>query len=101
MQHSFFPRSRYIEGSVLRIGDMVRITAQLIDAPSDKHLWAESYERDSRDVLALQDELALAIAREIDVQLTPDEQARLAKPRPVNPQAHEAYLKGRYFLNEL
>ena len=90
-----------VEGSVLRIGDKVRITAQLIDAPSDKHLWAESYERDTRDVLTLQDEVATTIARQIDVELTPNEQARLANPRPVNPEVLEAYLKGRYFLNEL
>jgi tetratricopeptide (TPR) repeat protein len=70
----------------------------LIDAPDDKHMWAKSYERDSRDVLAMQDEVALAIAREINVELTPDEQAHLASSRAVNPQAHEAYLKGRYFL---
>ena len=89
-----------VEGSVVRIGDRVRITAQLIDAPADKHLWAQSFERDSRDVLALQDELASAIASEINVELTPGEQARLASARPVDPQAHDAYLKGRYFLNE-
>jgi adenylate cyclase len=88
-----------VEGSVLKVGDRVRITAQLIDAPNDRHLWAESFERKSRDVLALQDELASAIAREINVQLTPDERARLAKAPSVNPAAHEAYLRGRYFLN--
>ena len=88
-----------VEGSVLRVGDRVRITAQLIDAPADKHLWADTYERDSRDVLALQDEVALAIAREINVELTPREQARLANPRTVDPQAHDAYLKGRYYLS--
>ena len=88
-----------VEGSVLRVGDKVRITAQLIDAPSDKHLWADSYERDTRDVLTLQDEVASTIAQQIDVELTPKEQARFAKPRPVNPQAYEAYLKGRYFMN--
>ena len=87
-----------VEGSVMKIGDKVRITAQLIDAPSDKHLWAERYERDSRDILALQDEVALAIAREINVQLTSEEQARFASAPPVNPEAHDAYLKGRYFL---
>jgi TolB-like protein/class 3 adenylate cyclase/Flp pilus assembly protein TadD len=87
-----------VEGSVLRVGDKVRITAQLIDAPNDKHLWAESYERDSGDVLTLQDELASTIAQQIDVELTPNEQARFAKPRPVNPAALEAALKGRYFL---
>jgi adenylate cyclase len=88
-----------VEGSVLRVGDKVRITAQLIDAPADKHLWAKSYERDSRDVLALQDEVASAIAKEIEVQLTPNEQARLASAATVNPAAYDAYLKGRYFFN--
>ena len=87
-----------VEGSVLRVGDKVRITAQLIDAPADKHLWAKSYERDSRDVLALQDEVASAIAKEIEVQLTPNEQARLTSAPTVNPAAHDAYLKGRYFF---
>ena len=89
-----------VEGSVLRVGDKVRITAQLIDAPTDKHLWAESYERDTRDVLTLQDEVASTIAHQIDVELTPNEQARFAEPRPVNPEALEAFLKGRYFLIE-
>ena len=88
-----------VEGSVMRVGDKVRITAQLIDAPDDKHLWAKSYERDSRDVLALQDELASAIAKEINVQLTPDEQTRLTSAPVVNPEAHDAYLKGRYFIS--
>jgi adenylate cyclase len=87
-----------VEGSVLRIGDRVRITAQLIDAPSDRHVWAKSFERTSRDVLALQDELAEAIAQEIKVQLTPQEQEHLTSMRPVNPAAHDAYLEGRYFL---
>ncbi len=88
-----------VEGSVVHIGDRVRITAQLIDALADKHLWAKSYERNSRDVLALQDELASAIARQINIELTPDEQARFADAQPVNPEAHEAYLKGRYYLS--
>src|SRR5216684_449069 len=87
-----------LESSVLRIGDKVRITVQLIDAPADKHLWAESYERDSRDVLAMQDELATAIARQINIALTPGEQARLSNARSVNPQAHDALLKGYYYL---
>ena len=88
-----------IEGSVLRVGDKVRITAQLIDAPADNHLWAKSFERDSRDVLTLQDELASAIAKEIEVQLTPSERVRLARATAVNPAAHDAYLEGRYFIN--
>jgi TolB-like protein len=88
-----------VEGSVLRAGDKVRITAQLIDARADRHLWAKSFERSSRDVLALQDEMASAIAREIHVQLTPDERSRLTRAPSVNAQAHDAYLKGRYFFN--
>jgi TolB-like protein len=88
------------EGSVLRVGDRVRITAQLIHATSDQHLWAESYERELRDVLALQAELVQAIANEIRINLTPQEQARLASTRPVNPEAHEFYLKGRYYWNK-
>ena len=88
-----------IEGSVLRAGNRVRITAQLIQAATDKHLWARSYDRDLNDVLALQSEVAGAIANEIQIKLTPQEQARLASARPVNPDAHEAYLKGRYYWN--
>ena len=88
-----------VEGSVLRSGNKVRITAQLIDARADRHLWARSFERDSRDVLALQDELASAIAREIHVQLTPAEQSRLTRAASVNPEAYDGYLKGRYYFN--
>jgi hypothetical protein len=88
-----------VEGSVSRSGDRVRITAQLIDARADRHLWAKSFEGNSSDVLGLQAELASAIAREIDVRLTEREQARLAAARSVNPEAYDAYLKGRYFFN--
>jgi len=88
-----------VEGSVLRSGDTVRINAQLIDARADRHLWSKSFERSSRDVLALQDELASAIAREINVQLTPAEQSRMGGAQTVNPEAYDAYLKGRYFFN--
>jgi TolB-like protein/Tfp pilus assembly protein PilF len=88
-----------VEGSVLRSGDRVRITAQLIDARSDRHLWAKSFERSSKDVLALQDELASAIANEIHVTLTPAEASRLAKAPSINPEAYDAYLQGRYFFN--
>jgi serine/threonine-protein kinase len=88
-----------VEGSVLREGDRVRINAQLIDARADKHLWSKKFERNSRDVLALQDELASAIAHEIDVQLTPTEQSRLKTAPVVNPEAYDAYLRGRYFFN--
>jgi serine/threonine-protein kinase len=88
-----------VEGSVIRSGERVRITVQLIDARSDRHLWAKSFERNSRDILALQDELASAIAREIHVKLTPAEESRLARAPDVNPEAYDAYLKGRYFFN--
>jgi len=89
-----------VAGSVQRAGDRVRITAQLIHAPTDRHLWAQSYERDLRDVLSLQDEVARAIASEIRVTLTPQEQAQLISARPVNPLAHESYLKGLYYMNK-
>src|SRR5437016_1608685 len=88
-----------VEGTVLRVEDRIRITAQLIDAPKETHLWAESYERDLRDVLALQAEVAQAIAREIRVKLTPVDQARFAEVRAVDPDAYEAYLRGRYHWN--
>ncbi len=85
-----------VEGSVARFGDRVRITAQLIHAATDRHLWAQSYERDLSDVLALQGEVARAIAEEIRVQLSPQEAARLAEARRVDPEAYESYLRGRY-----
>ncbi|HLK21449.1 MAG TPA: protein kinase [Bryobacteraceae bacterium] len=88
-----------VEGSVVREGERVRINAQLIDARADKYLWSKKFERDSRDVLALQDELASAIAREIDVQLTPTEQSRFKTAPVVDPQAYDAYLRGRFFFN--
>ena len=89
-----------VEGSVLRAGDRVRITAQLIEAASDRHLWARSYERDAGDVLALQAEVVQAIADEVRVRLTPQERARLAAGRSVDPLAYESYLRGRYFWNK-
>ncbi len=90
-----------VEGTVQRFGDRVRITAQLIHAPSDTHLWAKSYERDLRDIFALQREVASTIASEIRVKLTPQEQSRLGRARPVNPAAFEAYLKGRFYYWKL
>ena len=89
-----------IEGSVLRSGDQVRITAQLIYAPSDTHVWARSYERDMHEVLTLQSEVAQAISYEIKTKVTPEERTRLASARPVNPEAYELYLKGRYEWNK-
>jgi len=88
-----------VEGSVMRSGNRVRITAQLLHAPTDKHLWAEAYERDLGDVIGLQNEVAQAIAQQVRAQLTPQQQARLRSARLVNPEAYEAYLKGRYYLS--
>jgi TolB-like protein/Tfp pilus assembly protein PilF len=89
-----------VEGRVMRAGERVRITAQLIDARTDRHIWADSYERDLRDVLALQDEVARAIATEIQIQVNTPETRRPVSAGTVNPEAHEAYLKGRYFWNK-
>jgi eukaryotic-like serine/threonine-protein kinase len=90
-----------VEGSVQRAGDRVRITAQLIEASSDHHLWARSYERDFRDVLTLQSEVARDIAHEIQLQISPQVSERLASHRPINPEAYELYLKGRFEWNQL
>lgn len=89
-----------VEGTVMHSGDRVRITAQLFDAPNDRHLWAQTYEGDLRDVLVLQDEVARVIAKEIKVHLLPEESSRLASARSVNREAYELYLKGRYFWNK-
>jgi TolB-like protein/DNA-binding winged helix-turn-helix (wHTH) protein/Flp pilus assembly protein TadD len=89
-----------VEGTVLRSGDRVRITAQLIEASSDKHLWSESYEGELRDTLALQNQVARAIADQIRINLNPQEQAALKTAKVVNPEAYESYLKGRYFWNK-
>lgn len=89
-----------VEGSAARAGDRIRITAQLIETQTDLHIWAKSYERNAQDVLALQDEVARDIAAEIRIKLTPEDRTRLASSRPVNAEAHEAYLKGRYFWNK-
>jgi TolB-like protein/DNA-binding winged helix-turn-helix (wHTH) protein/Flp pilus assembly protein TadD len=89
-----------VEGTVLRSGDQVRITAQLIEASSDKHLWSQSYEGELRDTLALQNQVARAIADQIRISLNPQEQAALKTVKVVNPEAYESYLKGRYFWNK-
>jgi TolB-like protein/DNA-binding winged helix-turn-helix (wHTH) protein/Flp pilus assembly protein TadD len=89
-----------VEGTVLRAGDRVRITAQLIDAATDKHLWSQSYEGELRDTLALQDRVARAIAEQIQINVTPQEQAALKSVKVVDPEAYESYLKGRFFWNK-
>jgi TolB-like protein/DNA-binding winged helix-turn-helix (wHTH) protein/Tfp pilus assembly protein PilF len=89
-----------LEGSVRREGERVRITAQLIQVKDQTHLWAKDYDRNLRDILALQSDVASSIAQEIKLKLTPEERARLANITPVNPDAYELYLKGRYFWNK-
>ncbi len=90
-----------IEGSVLREGSQVRVTVQLIQGATDRHLWADSYQRELQSILGLQGDLAQAIARQIKVEVSPPEQARLASAPLVNPAAHEAYLKALFFENEV
>ena len=88
-----------VEGSVEREGDRVRITAQLVQGANDTHLWAKGYERDFRDSLRLQDEVAQAIVDEIQLKLTPQEHARFARNDVIDPAAHEDYLRGLFHLN--
>lgn len=89
-----------VEGTVLHSGNRVRIGAQLIEAPADKHLWANDYEGDLRDTLALQSQVARAIAEHIRISLNPQEEAALKNIKVVNPEAYVSYLKGRYFWNK-
>jgi TolB-like protein/DNA-binding winged helix-turn-helix (wHTH) protein/Flp pilus assembly protein TadD len=89
-----------VEGTVLHSGDRVRITAQLIEASVDRHLWSQSYEGELRNTLELQNKVASAIADQIRINLNPQEQAALKKAQVVDPEAYESYLKGRYFWNK-
>src|SRR6202051_4511412 len=88
------------EGTVLRVGNRVRITAELVQVATDRHLWAETYESQLGDILTLQSHVASAIVNEIRVKLTPEEQVRLATTRQVSTQSYENYLKGRYYWNK-
>jgi TolB-like protein/Tfp pilus assembly protein PilF len=90
-----------VAGSALHEGERVRITVELIEAETERNLWAEKYDKDYRDILMLHGEVALDIAQEIRIAVTPAEQTRLASARPVDSEAHELYLKGRYFWNNL
>ena len=89
-----------LEGSVVRAGDQIRITTQLIYGPSDKQLWAEEYQRALRDVLSLQREVARDVAQEVRVTLTPSDQRRLATAGAIDPAAYETYLRGRSYWNQ-
>ena len=92
--------SHVVEGSVLRTGGQVRITAQLIVAETDEHVWSETYEKDRADTIPLQAEIAGAIARAVQVELTPEEEQRWAAARPVQPEVYDTYLKARSFFDE-
>jgi TolB-like protein/DNA-binding winged helix-turn-helix (wHTH) protein/Tfp pilus assembly protein PilF len=89
-----------VEGGVVRSGGRVRVTAQLIQAVNDRQIWAESYERDLRDLLALQNDVARDIAEHVQAQITAQDRQRLSTARPLDPAAHEEYLKGRFFWNK-
>ncbi len=89
-----------VEGTVLRSGNRVRITAELVQVATDRHLWAETYESPLGDILTLQSQVASAIVNEIRINLTPEEQQRLAAVRPISAESYEDYLKGRYYWNK-
>src|SRR5260370_29361786 len=91
---------RHREGSVIREGNQIRVHAQLIRGATDEHIWAEEYQREYRSLLALQEEVARSIAERIEISLTPQEQASLGSTHPVDPEAHEDYLNGRYYFNQ-
>jgi len=90
-----------VEGTVLRSGNRVRVTAQLLGASPERHLWADSYQGDLADVLSLQDRVARSIAREIRVSLTPEEQAHLTSMQPPDPEAYDAYVRGRHYASQI
>ena len=87
-----------IEGSVARSADRIRITVQLIDASRDQHLWSESYEREMKDIFALQSQVAQAIAEQVHAVVTPEEQGHLSRSRVIDPEVYELYLKGRRIM---
>jgi TolB-like protein/DNA-binding winged helix-turn-helix (wHTH) protein/Flp pilus assembly protein TadD len=89
-----------VEGSVIRDGNRIRVHAQLIRAATDEHFWSEAYDRELRDVLTLQSDVAQSIAQKVEVTITGEERARLSSARTVDPEAYEAYLKGRYYWNK-
>lgn len=88
-----------VEGSVQRVADKIIVAVSLIDASTEEHLWTGNYNRDLRDVLTVQNEVATAITQAIQITLTPQEQSRLGRARPINPAAYDDFLRGRYYLN--
>ncbi|HTF62853.1 MAG TPA: tetratricopeptide repeat protein [Edaphobacter sp.] len=89
-----------VEGSVMKEGDRIRVTAQLIRGATDQHFWSETYDRNMRDALTLESELAQSIAEKVEVTVTGEEQQRLSSARPVAPEVYESYLKGRFVLGQ-
>jgi TolB-like protein/Tfp pilus assembly protein PilF len=89
-----------VEGSVIKEGDRIRVTAQLIRGPTDQHFWSETYDREMRDALTLESELAQSIAEKVEVTVTGEERQRLSSARPVAPEVYESYLKGRFLLGQ-
>jgi len=89
-----------LEGSVIREGDQIRVHAQLIRAATDEHIWAQEYQREYRSVLALQEDVSRSIAERVQASIAPEQRAGLAPTQPVDPDAHEDYLKGRYYFNQ-
>jgi TolB-like protein len=90
-----------IVGSVRRDGETIRVTVELIDARTDEYLWTSTYERELRDLLAMQSDVAREVASQVSVELTPEELARLADTRQVDPEVYETYLKGMFFVKQL
>jgi len=90
--------AKLIEGSIYRVGDRVRITVKLIDARADEHIWTQTFENEVKDVMMLQNEVALAIAQQVEVTISPREQARLKSAERLNPAAYEAFLKGQFHV---
>jgi len=89
-----------VEGSIIRDGSRIRVHAQLIRVATDEHFWSEAYDRELRDVLSLESEVAQSIARKVEVTITGEEHARLSSARTVDPEAYEDYLRGRYYWNK-
>jgi TolB-like protein/DNA-binding winged helix-turn-helix (wHTH) protein/Flp pilus assembly protein TadD len=89
-----------VEGSIVREGHQVRVHAQLIRAATDEHIWAEEYQREYRSILEVQNEVTRSIAEQIEINLTPEDRVRLASTDKIDPEAHEDYLKGRYYFNQ-
>jgi TolB-like protein/Tfp pilus assembly protein PilF len=89
-----------VEGSVMKEGDRIRVTAQLIRGTTDEHFWSETYDREMRDALSLESELALSIGKKVEVTVTGEEHQRLSASRPVAPEVYESYLKGRYIFEQ-